>query len=139
MKDLNKILLAETKNAYIYYIPEHSLVWIDFKEFEYIDVDEYKKASLELLNFVEKKNIKKLLFNTLKIKTVFPVELQEWVAENINIKLLKILDKVAVVEPIDPIATLSLHQYIEESIKYGTHSKERNFNEVEEAVEWLLK
>ncbi len=136
--DLNKVLISESENAYIYLVPEHSLVIIEFKDTDLIDEERYKKAALELLGLVKQQGIKKMLFNTLKLKAVLSVDLQKWIANNINKELLQLLEKVAIVEPINPITSLSLQQYIEESIRFGTQAKEAIFQDEQQALKWLL-
>ncbi len=136
--DINKVLISESDNAILYLVPEHSLIWIEFKDTDLLDEENYKKASLGVLDLVKQKGIKKMLFNTLKLKAVLSVDLQRWIAENVNKDLLQLLDKVAVVEPQNPITHLSLQQYIEESLRYGTRAKEAIFQDLEHALKWLL-
>lgn len=137
--NLNKQLITETNDSYIYLIPEHSLMWIEFKDFYFIDEDEYKEVAKAVLAFVKERGIKKMLFNTQKLNAVFSVDLQKWIAENINKELLQILDKVAVIEPENHISSMSLQQYVEESILSGSKSKELTFKDVDKALEWLIK
>ena len=112
-------------------------MWIEFKDSDLIDEDEYKEAAKAVLDFVKDRGIKKILFNAQKLNTVFSVDLQKWVAENINKELLQLLDKVAVIEPEHNLSSMSLQQYVEESIRFGTKSKELIFKDVDKALEWL--
>ncbi len=137
--ELNKILLNETENAIIHYIPDHSLVIVTLKDVDIIDEEAYKKSAMALLDFVREKNVKRLLFNTLSLKAVFSVDLQEWVAQNVNKELLTLLEKVAIVEPEHPITHLSLMQYVEETNRYGIPAKEKFFHNEDEAIGWLIK
>jgi hypothetical protein len=136
--ELNKKLLQDTSNAIIYFIPEYSMVIVDLKDISFIDEQNYKNSALALLEFVRERKIKRLLFNTLKLKDVFSIELQEWIAQNVNKELLTLLDKVAIVEPENPITHISLMQYVEETNKYGTKAKERFFQNEDEAIKWLI-
>ena len=136
--DINKVLISESDNAYLYLVPEHSLIWVEFKESDLLDEEDYKKAAVGVLELTKQKGIKKMLFNTLKLRAVLSVDLQRWIAENVNKELLQLLDKVAIIEPKNPITHLSLQQYIEESLRYGTRAKEAIFQDLAQAVKWLL-
>ena len=137
--NLNKKLIFESYNALISIIPEYSLLLIEFKPVDFLDEEEYKEGAKFVLDFVRQEKIKKMLFNTHNLNTVLPVSLQKWVAENVNRELLQLLDKIAIVEPQNPITHLSLQQYVEESLKYGSRAKESIFQDEDEALKWLIK
>ena len=139
MEEITRKLISDSVNARIFYSPENSLIIIELKDIDMIDEMSYKRNALALLDFIREKNIKKLIFNTLKLKTIFTIHLQKWIAKNINQHLLKIMDKVAIIEPEDPITHLSLQLYVEESNKFGPQAQERFFTNEKDALEWLLE
>ncbi len=137
--DLKLSKITDSVNSEIFYSPEHALVIIRLKDIDVIDEEQYKKDSVAFLEFVKSAGVRRLLFDTSKLRAVFSVELQKWVAENINRELLRLLEKVAVIPPKDVVSQISLQQYIEESNRYGVRGKEFTFDDEEKALKWLLK
>ncbi len=131
-------LLNDDPNAFIYFSENKSLVIVEIKEVDMINEDIYKKNALALLDFVKRKNVKYLIFNTLNLKTIFTIHLQKWVAKNINSELIKIMEKIAIIEPQEPISHLSLQMYVEESNKFGPLAEEKFFTNVPDALKWIL-
>ncbi len=93
---------------------------------------------MALLDFIREKQIKYMIFNTLKLKTIFPIHLQKWIAKHVNSKLIRIMDRIAIVEPQEPIANLSLQMYVEETNKFGPLAEEHFFKTEQQALRWLL-
>ena len=136
---MEKKLIFDTPLASIYFIPEHSLIIIDYKDIKFIDEETLKKQALNSARFIQENGIKNVIYNTLKFQSVFSVDYQKWVVENINKKLLQILDKVAIIEPKNLITSLSFEQYLEETLKTPAKAKIAIFNEEEKALDWILK
>ena len=136
---MERKLILDTPLASIYSIPEHSLIIIDFKDIKYIEEETLKKQALNSARFIQENGIKNVIYNTSKFQSVFSVDYQKWVVENINKNLLQILDKIAVIEPKNLITSLSFEQYISENLKIPVKAKIAFFKEEEKALDWILK
>ena len=133
------ILVNEGINEKVFYSKEVSLLIVQLKDVNFIDETDYKKNALAILDFIRNKKIKYLIFDTSNFKTIFTAQLQKWIAYNVNRHIMQLVDKIAIIQPTNPISQLSLQIYFEESHKYGHHAEEHFFVSEEDAFKWILK
>jgi len=91
----------------------------------------------EMLIFVEKFNqsANKFLIDSTGINKVIPVELQEWVGQNIASKLINQVDKAAFIVPGNIFEEVSIEQTNEEHA--DAFEKTKYFSSLDDANEWL--
>lgn len=98
---------------------------------------DYQEEMQNYLMLVEREQAEKALIDLKEFYFTIPIELQEWVDENIASKANKIVRKIAFIMPEDMIEELSVKLTMEED-EGGNYEGVAYFGEEDKALHWLL-
>ncbi len=133
------MIAFENKYSIIYFDEANSLMTVEMlPATEEMTDKEFKEYGLVFLEMMEKYKPEKELYNTINMKFLVVPEIQDWITENINKKVSKIIKKVATIMPAEYFANVSIDQMLYE-FKDDRSVKQMFFDNIEEAKKWLLE
>ncbi len=133
------MIVFENKYSIIYFDESNSLMTVEMlPATEEMTDKEFKEYGLVFLEMMEKYKPEKELYNTINMKFLVVPEIQDWITENINKKVSKIIKKVATIMPAEYFANVSIDQMLYE-FKDDRSVKQMFFDNIEEAKKWLLE
>jgi hypothetical protein len=97
---------------------------------------DFEKEMMILADFIEQLQPKHLLIDMQNFLYIVTPQMQKWVNENVNSKLLKTNSKVAFVGSEDMFVSIAVQQTLEEN--EGKDMNRKYFNNKEDAMRWLL-
>lgn len=114
------------------------LLFITWREgIEKLEDSTYRKEVLNIISLVKKYEPRFVLDDARLFTMPIIPETQEWVALNAVDIYSQIIEKYAMIMPVEIFAKISTEQNISEVKRIGNTTESREFDTIEEAVKWL--